>query len=69
MKTPTPSTDAESAQERTGSPRWKPSQQLEINALQSGQWWPFKRANPQVLAYLHKKAKSDAINNAEEAWL
>lgn len=69
MKTPIPSTDAESVQERTGSPRWKPSQQLEINALQSGQWWPFKRADPQVLSYLHKKAKADEINNAEDAWL
>lgn len=69
MTTPKPSTDDESAPTPTGSPRWKQSQQLEINALQSGQWWPFKRANPQVLAYLHKKAKSDAINNAEEAWL
>lgn len=69
MTTPEPFTADESAPTRTGSRRWKPSQQLEINALQSGQWWPFKRADPKVLEFLHKKAKADEINNAERAWL
>lgn len=63
------STDDAFALAPTGLPRWKPSQQLEINALQSGQWWPFKRADPKVLEYLHRKHKQDTINNAERAWL
>ena len=69
MTTLEPSTADASAPTRTGSRRWKPSQQLEINALQSGQWWPFKKADPKVLEYLHKKHKQDTINNAERAWL
>lgn len=69
MKTQTPPTDAARAATTTGSPRWKESQQLELNALQSGQWWPFKRADAQVLAYLHRKLKEDAINNSERAML
>lgn len=63
------STDDAFAPAPTDSPRWKPSQQLEINALQSGQWWPFNKADPKVLEYLHKKHKQDQINNAERAWL
>jgi len=69
MKQPTPSTADAHAQQRTASPRWSPSQQSELNALQSGQWWPFKRADPKVLEYLHKQAKANQIINAEEAWL
>jgi len=69
MTTPELFTDDASAPTRTGLPRWKPSQQLEINALQSGQWWPFNKADPRVLAYLHKKHKQETINNAERAML
>lgn len=69
MKPPTPSTAAAPAHRRTASPRWSPSQQSELNALQSGQWWPFHRADPKVLEYLHQKHKQDMINNAERAML
>jgi hypothetical protein len=69
MTSPTLSTDAAHAQVGTAPPRWSQSRQSELNALQSGQWWPFKRADPKVLEYLHKKHKQDIINNAERAWL
>jgi len=69
MTSPTLSTDAAPAPVGTDQPRWSQSRLLELNALQSGQWWPFKKADPRVLEYLHKKQKQDTINNAERAWL
>lgn len=74
MTTRTQAIDAGSATAptRTGSPRWSPSQQSELSVLQSGQWWPFQRADAQVLAYLHRKQKRNQpseINNLPEALL
>ena len=73
MSTRTRATAAGSATAppRTGSPRWSPSQQLELNALQSGQWWPFQRADAKVLAYLNRKQKANQnpLTDYEDALL
>lgn len=70
MSIPIPATDDGNARKGIGSPRWSPSQQSEINALQSGQWWPFQRADAQVLAYLHKQSKKpNNLSDYEDALL
>lgn len=73
MKSPTRATAAGSATAptRTGSPRWSPSQQSELSVHQSGQWWPFQRADAQVLTYLHRKQsqKQNPLSDYEDALL
>lgn len=73
MRLPTPATAGESAiaPTRTGSPRWSPSQQSELSALQSGQWWPFQRADATVLEWLHRKQsqKQKPLSDYEDALL
>lgn len=73
MRSPTRATAGESATAptRTGSPRWSPSQQSELSVHQSGQWWPFQRADAQVLQYLHQKQsqKQNPVNDIEDALL
>jgi len=54
----------------TGTRRWSPSQQSELSALQSGAWWPFNRADLQVLTYLHRQAKKpNNLSDYEDALL
>lgn len=71
MSTRTRAIAGESARSYTASPRWSPSQQSELSALQSGQWWPFQKADAKVLAYLHKKEKTDQnpLSDMEDALL
>lgn len=72
MPSPTRATAAGSATAppRTGSPRWSPSQQSELNALLSGQWWPFQKADAQVLAWLHRQnKKQNPLSDIEDALL
>jgi hypothetical protein len=66
----TPTTADANARADTGTRRWSPSQQSELSALQSGAWWPFQRADPQVLAYLHRQAKKpNNLSDYEDALL
>lgn len=70
MSTRTQATAGESARSCTASRRWSQSQLSEISALQSGQWWPFQRADAQVLAYLHKQAsQQNKVSDVEDALL
>ena len=66
----TPTTADANARVDTGTRRWSPSQQSELSALQSGEWWPFNRADPQVLTYLHRQAKKpNNLSDYEDALL
>ena len=68
MTTRTRATADENARSCTASPRWSPSQQSELSAHQSGQWWPFQRADAQVLTYLHRQAKKqNNLSDYEDA--
>lgn len=68
--TQTPTTADASAQAVTGTRRWSQSQQSELSALQSGAWWPFHRADPQVLTHLHRQAKKpNNLSDYEDALL
>jgi hypothetical protein len=65
----TPTIADANARQDTGTRRWSQSQQSELSALQSGAWWPFKRADPQVLAYLHRNQKANKVSEDADALL
>jgi hypothetical protein len=61
--------EEDSATAATRSPRWSQSQQAELKAILENKWWPFNRADPKVLAYLHRKMKANELSDVEEALL
>jgi hypothetical protein len=53
--------------EATRSQRWSRSQQEELRKILENKWWPFDKADPKVLAYLHRKMKANELSDVGEA--
>jgi hypothetical protein len=54
MVTRTKSGAEKNAATCTSSSRLNKSQQAQLRALQTNQWWPFNRADPKVLSVMHR---------------
>jgi hypothetical protein len=59
-------TEDGSAPADTRSPRWSRSQQEELRKILENKWWPFDRADPKVLAYLHRKMKANELSELSD---
>ena len=51
----------------TRLPRWSKSQMNQYRALQENKWWPFNRADAQVLNWMHRQSKSNLMTDLPEA--
>jgi hypothetical protein len=67
MQSQTSATEGDSAPAATRSQRWSRSQQEELRKILENKWWPFDKADPKVLAYLHRKMKANELSDVEDA--
>jgi len=63
MQSQTSATEDGNAPAATRSRRWSRSQQEELRKILENKWWPFDRADTEVLKHLHKQLTTK--NNEE----